>query len=293
MNVQKFIKGRSVFLSAALSLSLSMSGCGGGGYGNSTGSEGNGGGGGDGNSVVSIQGQWEMVFHSAVSPTSYTVVEANLTQAGTHVFAGAPSVLVYQSTRRSTTSLSFQLASFGGQCDNNGTDEVTFDATLSNPTATTETVAFTLTETGVLGSAATAVTSASVSTNGANVSGDYSRPAACGFPEDHGTFEGNQFIVRYSGNDHYHGNFNGGADSIVISFTSDATGFGLTASGTDNGTPFTLAGSTVGWSSTLTGTISGHTVTWFGVYDPLYNEFLFYDSDAKLLGSLSGNPLAP
>ena len=283
MKVRKLFECRSALLLAVSSLSLSMFGCGGGGYGSSTGSGGNGG----GSSVVGMQGQWEMVFHSAVSPTSYFVLEANLTQAGTHVFAGAPSALLYQSTGRSTTSLSFQLASFGGQCDSNGTDDVTLDATLTNVTATSETISFTLTETGALGSA---VTSASVSTNGSQLIGDYSRPAACGFPEDHGTFEGGQFVVRYSGNDHYHGNFNSGADSIVISFTSDATGLGLTASGTDNGTPFTLAGSTVGWSQTLTGTVSGHAVTWFGVYDPLYNEFLFYDSDAKLLGRLTPTP---
>ena len=35
-----------------------------------------------------MQGPWEVVFHSTVSPDNYTVLEANLTQAGTHVFAG-------------------------------------------------------------------------------------------------------------------------------------------------------------------------------------------------------------
>ena len=284
MNVRKFTNPRLAYLLAAVTLPLSMLGCGGGDYGNSTGS---GGGGGAGNSVVSMQGKWEIVFHSAVSPANYTVLEANLTQAGTHVFAGAPGAKIYQSAGRSPTSFSFQLSTFGGQCDSNGTDEVALDGTLSNVTATSETVAFTLTETGTLGSA---VTSASVSTNGSQLSGDYSRPAACGFPEDHGTFEGYQDLGKFSGNEHYQGNFNSGADSIVINFTSDATGFGLTASGTDNGTPFTLTGSTVGWSTSLTGTISGHAVTWFGVYDPTYNEFLFYDSGAEFLGRLTRTP---
>jgi hypothetical protein len=32
---------------------------------------------------------------------------------------------------------------------------------------------------------------------------------------------------------------------------------------------------------------------WFGLYDPLYNTFMFCDSDAKSLGSLSENPFAP
>ena len=182
MNARKMIEDRSVFLLAALSLSISILGCGGGGYGTTSPPP-------PPNSVQSMQGQWEIVFHSAVSAASYTVLEANLSQAGTHVFAGTPSSAIYQSAGMSSTSLSFQLSRFGGQCDSNGTDEVTFDGTLTNITATSETVSFTLTESGILGSA---ITSASVSTNGVQVSGDYSRPAACGFPEDHGTFQGFQ-----------------------------------------------------------------------------------------------------
>ena len=67
-------------------------------------------------------------------------------------------------------------------------------------------------------------------------------------------------------------------------------GFGLTASGTDNGTPFTLTGSTVGQLVILSGNVSGHPVTWFGLYDSIYNAFDFYDSDAKFLGSLTPSP---
>ena len=184
MNAQKLSKGRAAFLLAALSLSLSMFGCGGGGYGGSTGGNGGGdgsGGGSGGASVVSMQGQWEMIFTSTASSTKYTVLEANLTQAGTHVFAGAPSALIYQSS----TSYLLNISSFGGQCDSNGTDEVTFDATLTNVTAANETLSFTLTETGDLGSA---LTTATVSTDGKQLKGNYARPAACGFPEDHGTF---------------------------------------------------------------------------------------------------------
>ncbi len=287
MNVRKINPGRLISLSLALSLSLSMFSCGGGGYGAPTGSGGNGdgngsGGGTGGASVVSMQGQWEMVFTSTASSTKYTVLEANLTQAGTHVFAGAPSALIYQSS----TSYLLNISSFGGQCDSNGTDEVTFDATLTNVTAASETLSFTLTETGVLGSA---LTTATVSTDGKQLKGNYSRPAACGFPEDHGTFDGFQYPLRFSGMDYYHGNFNGGADGIVISFVSDTAGFGLTASGTDNGTPFTLTGSTVGQLLLLSGNVSGHPVTWFGLYS-IYNTFDFYDSDAKFLGTLGSSP---
>jgi hypothetical protein len=234
-----------------------------------------------------MQGQWEIIFTSTVSPKQTTALEANLTQAGTHVFAGAPSALIYQSMDFSSTPYLLKISRFGGQCDSDGTDEVTFDGTLSNVSATSETLTFTLTETGVGG---TSLTTASVSTDGKQLSGNYSRPAACGFPEDHGTFQGFQSPARYSGVDHYHGNFNGGADGIVINFASDVAGFGLTASGTDNGTPFTLTGSTVGQLLTLSGEVSGHTVTWFGLYDSLYNAFDFYDADAKFLGTLTPTP---
>lgn len=238
-------------------------------------------------SVQTMQGQWEIVFHSSVSPTNYEVLEANLTQTGTHVFAGAPSALIYESTARFSNSLSFKVSRFGGECDSNGTDEVTFDATLTNITATTETVSFTLTETGTLGSA---LTSASISTHGTQVSGNYSRPAACGFPEDHGTFEGFQELNGHSAQDRYHGHFNSGADAIVATLVSNAPGFGLSASGTDNGTPFTLSGSTLGQSLSLSGTVSGRAVTWFGLYDSTYNVFQFYDSNVVFLGYLTPAP---
>jgi hypothetical protein len=286
MSFRNQTKSKSVMWLAALCFSLVSYGCGGG-YGSSTGSGGDGGGnggGGGGNSISTMQGQWEIVFHSEVSPTSYSVLEANLTQTGTHVFAGAPSALVYQSDGMAGSSLSFSVAHLGGQCDSNGSDEVTFDATLSNVTATDETLDFTLTEQGNLG---TAVTTSQVSTNAKQVSGNYSTPAACGSAEDHGTFQGYKATSNFSPLEHYHGNFNGGTDAIVISFTSDSAGFGVTASGTDNGSPFTLAGSTVGQSLSLTGTVSGHAVSWFGVYDSTYNIFQFYDSSAKFLGTLN------
>ena len=215
-------------------------------------------------------------------PNQIRRLEANLTQSGTHVFAGAPSALIYQSSNWYLLNI----LSFGGQCDSNGTEEVTFDATLTNVTATSETLTFTLTETGPLGSA---VTTAIVSTDGKQLKGNYSRSAACGFPEDHGTFDGLQNVMKYSSVDRYHGNFNGGADGILITFASDAGGFGLTAVGTDNGTPFTLKGSTVGQLLTLSGNVSGNPVTWFGLYS-FYNTFDFYDSDAKFLGSLTPSP---
>jgi hypothetical protein len=230
--------------------------------------------------VQSMQGSWEIYFHSDASPNEYIVFEANLSQAGTHIFAGATSTLVYQG-QSSNPSLP-QLNRFGGKCDTNGNDEVTLDGALTNQTATSEAVAFALTENGALGSL---VINAKASTDGESIlDGTYSSPASCGFPGDHGTFQGYKDTLNFSGAEGYHGNFNGGTDSIVVHFVSN--GFGLSATGADNGTPFVLSGSTVGLSLTLTGTVSGNAVTWFGLYDSTYNTFKFYDSGAKFLGSL-------
>ena len=94
-------------------------------------------------------------------------------------------------------------------------------------------------------------------------------------------------MAKFSGADTYYGTFQGNA--ITVHFTS-GTGFGLSATGTYNGTPFTLTGSTTGLSLTLTGKISSQEVTWFGLYDSTYNTFRIYDSEAELLGTLGGNP---
>lgn len=273
---------RSYFKLAILSFGFVAFGCGGGGYvqpspqpGPSTTPP-------PGPTVVqSMQGSWEIHFHSAVSPANFFVLEANISHAGTHVFSGAPSTLVYQSPGPDATTL--QLSRFGAQCDNGGgTDQVILDGMLSNQQPTTETVTFTLTENGPLGSSVLTGTSA---TDGLSIAdGTYTLPASCGFPADHGTFEGFQDSFGLTGNN-YTGNFNGGADAIVVSFIT--AGFGITATGTDNGSPFTLTGSTVGLSLTLTGTVSGHAVTWFGIYDSTYNTFNFYTLDGKRLGSLT------
>jgi hypothetical protein len=232
--------------------------------------------------TVSMQGSWTIYFQSSVSPNSFTVLEANLSQTGTKVFAGAPSALVYQGT---TLGPTIPLTSLGSKCDSGAVGQVTFDGTLTNVQATTETVTFSLTENGALGKA---VITGSASSNGTQVSnGTYTIPAACGFPEDHGTFQGFQDSVKFSSVNTYHGTFQGNA--ITVKFASDEA-FGVSATGTYNGTPFSLTGSATGFFLTLTGRISSQEVTWFGLYDSLYNEIQIYDSDGKRLGTLGGNP---
>ena len=230
--------------------------------------------------LSSIQGSWELQLQSQVSSKDYTVLEANLSQAGTRVFAGAPSALVY---RGATLGTVIPLTSLGSKCDSGGVGQVTLDGTLTNQQPTTETINFTLTENGALG---TAVITASASTNGSNIlDGTYTIPDACSFPADHGTFTGYGSSVAF-GADVYSGILNSGADVIVATFTSIAHSFDLSVSGTDNGAKFTLTGSTVGFSLRLTGNVGGKAVNWFGLYDTTYNSFLLYDSNDQLVGTL-------
>jgi hypothetical protein len=229
---------------------------------------------------LSMQGSWIFLFHSAVSD-GCLALEANLSEVGNHVFADRTSALVFQPITCKYSTLLIQLKHLGGQCDSGSVGDVTVDATLSNSD-----VSLALSETGALGSV---VTTASASNNGGSISnGTYSTPAACGLPEDHGTVEGYQDPLEFSGAT-YSGTltFNGSGHAIVAQFTAPTN---LDVSGTCDGTPFVLSGSTIGWSLSLTGTIAGGQVNWFGLYDPLYNDFFIYDSDSQLVGSLLHTP---
>ena len=231
----------------------------------------------------SMQGSWTFFFHSAVSGGCFAL-ETNLSQIGDHVFADTTSALVFEPMACDRSTIEMQLAHLGGECDSGSAGDVTVDATLSSGT-----VSLVLSETGALGSA---VTSASASPNGGSISnGTYSTPAACGFPEDHGSVEGYQNPVAFSG-ETYSGllTFNSSAHDIVAHFKSTANTFDLSMSGTYNGAPFTLSGSTVGSSLNVTGTIGGVQVSWFGIYDTLYNNFNFYNSDSTFVGAMSNTP---
>ncbi|PYX59160.1 MAG: hypothetical protein DMG76_06500 [Acidobacteria bacterium] len=231
----------------------------------------------------SMQGSWIFLFHSAVSD-GCVALEANLSEVGDHVFADKTSALVFQPLNCKSGTLEMQLEHLGGECDSGSVGDVTVDATLSSGA-----VSLTLSETGALGSV---VTTASASNNGGSISnGTYSTPAACGFPEDRGSVEGYQSPIAFSG-ETYSGTltFDGTAHAIVSHFTSTPHSFDLSMSGTYSGTPFVLNGSTVGLSLNLTGTIAGGQVNWFGLYDPLYNNFYIYDSDSTFVGSLENTP---
>lgn len=232
-----------------------------------------------------MQGSWEIVFQSDVSPNEPTALEMNLSQSGTHLTAEPTSVRVFQATGTGTWVLALKMSRFGGKCSS-GADEVTFDGMLTDQRPVTQNVTFTLSENGALGSA---VITASASTDGSGtLDGTYSIPAACGFPEDHGIVQGFRDLPNFSEGSTYAGTLEG--HLILVRFAFEHTGFGVSAIGKDNDATLNLTGSTVGMSFNVTGTVSGQPVTWFGLFDSLYNTFRIYDSDAKLLGTLGNHP---
>jgi hypothetical protein len=268
-----------------LFLSLLSVGCGGGTYTN-TGAGGGGGtgGGGTGGSTgtASMQGSWEVLFHTDAAPDQYTVLETNLTQSGTQLSADTANGLVFQAQGTIPWVMLLHVSQLGGKCGVGSADQVTFDATLTNQQPVAQSLSFTLTENGPSGSA---VITASATTDGTStLDGTYTLPAACGFPAEQGTFQGFKDSAKFSSVDTYSGTPQG--NPAVVHFASGSAGYGLSAAGTYNGAPFALSGSTTGLSLTLTGTVSGQAVTWFGLYDSTYNNFRIYDPNANLLGDL-------
>ena len=163
---------------------------------------------------------------------------------------------------------------------------VTFDGTLANPNSGTQAITFTLAENSTLGSAVITA-SASITATGA-MSGTYTLPAACGFPEDHGTISGYEDSTKFSAADVYGGTVDGNV--VVVHFASVNGGVGASAGGTYRGATLALTGFASDDVLTLTGTLSGQETTWFALYDSLYNTFRIYDSDAKLIGGLTESP---
>ena len=270
-----------------LLLSLTMTACGGAYSATNTGGGGGTGGGGTEGSTgtAPMQGAWEVLFHPDSAPDEYTVLEANLTQSGTHLSVDPTNGLVFQAQGTVPWVMTLQVSQLGGKCGVGGADQVTFDGTLTNQQPVAQSLSFILTENGPAGSA---VMTATATTDGqGTLNGTYTLPAACGFPAEQGTFQGFKDSTKFS-NDSYGGSVQGNA--TVVNFTSASSGYGLAASGTYNGTPFALNGSTIGLSFNFTGTISGQAVAWFGLYDSLYNNFRIYDSSANPLGGLGSIP---
>lgn len=222
-------------------------GCGGGGGGNSTST-----GGGGNPSPASIGGKWQIIATSTQNPGAnfpYAGIEAILSQTDTSVSAGNQAALVIPFYLQGT---SYYIAS-GDACGD-------YLATISG-TISSSNITITLTE----GSGAnTYVVSATgtISNNNTKIAGTYSAPGGCGVAADSGTFVGT-LIPSVSGN--YNVTFGTGTN-FGLSLTEDSN-HNLTASGTYQGSSYTLTGETVGGAIELQGTIPGYgSIQYVGFY---------------------------
>jgi hypothetical protein len=264
-------------LAVALSLTI-LPGCGSTTGGGGTGS------GGQTSPPASLDGPWEVLFHSNLAPDKLTVLEANLTSTNKHLSSETNGAVIFQTHWNGGAPL-LQVSHLGGGCHESGSDEVIFDGTVEDPKLGTQGATFTLTENSTLGSAIITATASITSTEGVTrISGTYSLPAACGLSEDNGTISGGAYknYTTFSQSNVYTGILNGKA--AVVWFA--AGGVNATGGGTYDGESISLTGFASGNALTMKGVISGQQITWFALYDATYNQFFIYDPDANLLGTL-------
>jgi hypothetical protein len=230
-------------------------------------------------STATLSGQWEIVAHSNVNPASSILVEANFSQSGSNVVADKANVVLIEGAPGAFTGLS-------GECDNGTLGDDTVTASISG-----QTVTYTLTEAGALGTG-TSTGSATISADGTQItSGTYQTPAACGFSADSGSLTGTA-IQPLSGT--FAGqlvNFVGTADAVVL--TVSQSGYTLNAVGTDAGAPISLTGKVIGATFDVKGIVQGQSREYVGVYVPSSKNFLVYDTSFDLLGSLAPQSPAP
>ena len=227
--------------------------------------------------AANVQGQWQVVAQSTNGGTG-VLIETNLAQSGTNVTAAKSSVVLIQGVPGTYTGL-------GGECDNGAVGDDSIQATVSG-----QTLSFTLTETGSLGTG-TSTGTATISSDGTQItSGTYTTAAACGFAADSGTVTG-AIIKPFSGT--FAGMLANGSTTDAVTVTISQSGYNLSVTGTDNGTPFTLSGTVVGATFNVTGTIAGRSVQYVGLYETSANDFRVYDTSFNPLGVLNAQSSAP
>ena len=144
-----------------------------------------------------IAGQWQIVAKSFVKINTYMIIEANLSQTEDAISASAQNVLFLDGVQDTTVNdpLFADANGLGGECDEQTLGDVTIDGTLSaGPT-----LAFTLTDSGRLG---TVVTTGSLLLNSGGTaveSGEYTTPPGCGFNLDTGGVTVGSMIQPFAG----------------------------------------------------------------------------------------------
>jgi hypothetical protein len=227
--------------------------------------------------AANVQGQWQVIAQSTNGGTG-VLIETNLAQSGTSVTAATSSVVLIQGVPGTYTGL-------GGACDHGALGDDSIQATVSG-----QTLSFTLTEAGSLGTG-TSTGTATVSSDGTQItSGSYTMPAACGFLADSGTVTG-AVIKPFSGT--FAGMLANGSTTDAVTVTISQSNYNLNVTGTDNGAPFTLSGTVVGATFHVTGTIAGRSVEYVGLYETVANDFRVYDTSFNSLGVLNPQTSAP
>src|ERR1700722_2658339 len=227
--------------------------------------------------AANVQGQWQVIAQSTNGGTG-VLIETNLAQSGTNITAAKSSVVLIQGVPGTYTGL-------GGECDNGALGDDSVQATVSG-----QTLSFTLTEAGSLGTG-TSTGTATISSDGTQITGGtYTTAAACGFVADSGTVTG-AIIKPFSGT--FAGMLANGSTTDAVTVTISQSGYNLTVTGTDNGTPFTLSGTVVGATFNVTGTIAGRSVQYVGLYETSANDFRVYDTSFNPLGVLNVQSSAP
>jgi len=201
-----------------------------------------GGNGGGSPTPAAIAGKWEIISSSTQNPGAsnpYAAIETNLTQTGTSVFAGD----------QATGVISFGAQGLGALGPLNpcgGLPQATINGTVSG-----QNLSFTLTESGPGGSY-TVTGTATISSDAQTILGSYTAPAACGSVADAGTLSGS-LVPWVSGT--YATTFDTGL-ALPLMLTEDSA-HDLTATGSYQGSGFTLGGAIVGGFLTLSGNIPG------------------------------------
>jgi hypothetical protein len=227
--------------------------------------------------TANVQGQWQVIAQSTNGGTG-VLIETNLAQSGSTVTAAKSSVVLIQGVPGTYTGL-------GGECDNGALGNDSIQATVSG-----QTLSFTMTEAGSLGTG-TSTGTATISSDGTQItSGTYMIPAACGFQMDNGTLTG-AVIKPFSGT--FAGMLANGSTTDAVTVTISQSNYNLSVTGTDNGTPFTLSGTVVGATFNVTGTIAGQSVQYVGLYETSANDFRVYDTSFNPLGVLNPQSAAP
>lgn len=267
---------RTAFLSLAL---LVCAGC--------SGLNSNSGGGNSGNSPAptpaAIAGKWEIISVSTQNAgASYpnAGIEAILNQTDTSVSSSNQATIVIPFFVQGTN---YGIAS-GTACGG-------YQATVS-ATVTGQTFSFTLTETSNSGSYVVTGT-ATINSSNNSMTGTYTTTGGCGSPADAGTFSGT-LVPSISGT--YATTFGTGA-TTSLTVTED-TSHNVIATGTYQGSSYTLSGNIIGGGLQLTGTIPGiGDVQYLGFYMnsplislvPTINGISVSNGDFLIFGAADGS----